>query len=368
MDVILEHGRRLLGFRPLSADGNLPPVVVENGALRLGMEIIRTATQQDAKDFPEVESDDWEHHGICDEIKKRFAAKVIHGANKRAPLPPKLAVKRLGGVDEKALRILLGVHWEKGWKQGQTISPADFDYAFKAGLMFHPMKLGHDDAIKRLKRVCREITPRMVAHAFVASLGSRRLDLRSALGSFARWRHVPAHRYDPLDAKAPNTTWCLVCGNSNAEAEHDLNCLNFERFKWGGVRHDDPVYAWFDLERFLAAVRPEPAPEDWRILKAILKIAGSLPPKALLSDLVSKLAKAVDSNPDERKQMISILGYAGILQSKRCMGFLEHFVDVEKHSAPPGSDGGDWRYPIMWWRGVDGVNQKAVKHWFPELS
>ena len=26
--------------------------------------------------------------------------------------------------------------------------------------------------------------------------------------------------------------------------------LNFERFKWGGVRHSDPLYAALDLERF----------------------------------------------------------------------------------------------------------------------
>ena len=36
-----------------------------------------------------------------------------------------------------------------------------------------------------------------------------------------------------------------------------FSTLNFERHKWGGVRHDDPVDIGFDLDRFIAATLAE---------------------------------------------------------------------------------------------------------------
>ena len=61
--------------------------------------------------------------------------------------------------------------------------PDDFEYAKRAGVMFDPVRLSHDDVMNRALAAFRGVDHRAVADAFVSSLSSRRLDLRSALGS-----------------------------------------------------------------------------------------------------------------------------------------------------------------------------------------
>src|SRR5436189_202810 len=83
-----------------------------------------------------------------------------------------------------------------------------------------------------------------------------RLDRRSALGSFAVARHFPDHRHTGGSAR-----YCTVCGSLGDPADNcpeDLSVLNFERFKWGGVRHLHPIYAALDLELFAKGEKPVP--------------------------------------------------------------------------------------------------------------
>ena len=42
-----------------------------------------------------------------------------------------------------------------------------------------------------------------------------------------------------------------MCGLFEREKDIDRNVLNFERFRWGGVRRTEPAYV--DLERFASA-------------------------------------------------------------------------------------------------------------------
>jgi hypothetical protein len=55
----------------------------------------------------------------------------------------------------------------------------------------------------------------------------------------------------------------------------DLNVLNFERFKWGGVRRDQPVYATFDLERSRCLDPPSPTDADVATFLSILRTIES---------------------------------------------------------------------------------------------
>ena len=72
---------------------------------------------------------------------------------------------------------------------------------------------------------------------------SRRVEIRSALGSFAVLQHFPMH------AAPGQREACPVCGDYNRPAdEEDLNVLNFERFKWGGVRHDQQYPLPFQIK------------------------------------------------------------------------------------------------------------------------
>jgi len=161
--------------------------------------------------------------------------------------------------DKRAVKILFDTYWGTGgWKSaakpGWTpeTPPDDLAFATESGLMFPPRRVSHEEALRRLAALRAEILPRKAGTAFVSGLSTNQPALKSALGSLAVALHMPAH---PFSAQR-NGFSCDICGAYESDGEQDLNQLNFERHKWGGVRHTDPFYIAFDLERFVA----EPAP------------------------------------------------------------------------------------------------------------
>lgn len=265
------------------------------------------------------------------------------------------------GLDKRALKILSDTYWSSsGWKRDPAVRPEDFAYARSRGVMFDPDVLSHDDAIDAAIAAVKAADKAVVAEAFVASLRSRRLDLRSALGSFAVGRHMRVHRTMTLDG----SVGCRYCGAYQDFG--DLNILNFERVKWGGVRHYDPRYIAFDLQLFAAQKPGTPTAEDFRILAAVLDVANSMPSTARPGDLEKALSKLLPSNSAERRTLIGLLGYAGILVDPTRPNFLHQFVpDVDREPTRWHKD--DWPYPVQWWNGSHGVNDVAVAEWFPGI-
>jgi hypothetical protein len=102
--------------------------------------------------------------------------------------------------------------------------------AIEAGVMFgEPRVEDHDGWVAAARAAAGPLSPAEVGEAFLASLSSGRLDLRSALGSFAVARYLPEHRFS-------GPGWCQVCHiyveRDGTGDSQDLNVLNFERFKW----------------------------------------------------------------------------------------------------------------------------------------
>jgi hypothetical protein len=156
---------------------------------------------------------------------------------------------------DKAVRTLLNTYWSAaGW----TLRPPDpsaFEEAKRAGVMFDTaaIEARHDDVVAQALTLVTRVTARGVGEAFVASLSTRRVELRSALASFALLEHLRSHEF----SGSP----CRVCGLS-AVSKLDLNVLSFGRFKWGGVRHEAVEYAVHDLRWFLGEEVPAPTAED----------------------------------------------------------------------------------------------------------
>lgn len=127
------------------------------------------------------------------------------------------------------VRLLLNTYWSpQGWRQpAQLPAPAELARAVAAGLMFaKPLSTYYDNLVERAYRFAHETSLAEVGAALLASLGSRRLDLRSALGSYAVARHLPDHQFTKgLDRQ------CRVYGLYSGVAEVDLNVLSFERIK-----------------------------------------------------------------------------------------------------------------------------------------
>jgi hypothetical protein len=101
-------------------------------------------------------------------------------------------------VSTAASRPLLGTFWSsQGWREPPAGPPDDvLVRAVQAGVMFpKPRVADHDGWVKAAREAAADVTAADVAAAFIASLTSRRLDLRSALGSFAVARVRPAHSF-----------------------------------------------------------------------------------------------------------------------------------------------------------------------------
>jgi hypothetical protein len=274
--------------------------------------------------------------------------------------------------DKKALQILLDTHWSpKGWKKDKTIEPADFEYARQAGYMFDPVAVTHDDIVARLLTIRNRVSLEQVTDAFLASLSTRRLELRSALGSYSFAAHFPDHRLvEQARGQMPSgRLHCRLCGRygHSAAEQEDLNVLSFERWKWGGVRHLDPLYCWFDLTQFEKASLAAPTPEDYSILARIVEIVSGLPPKAKPNELEKRISKVIKSNGSERRVLIEILGYCGVLKPAGRRGFLQAFTSNELRDRPPDHTN-DWNYPVIWWQGADGVDKDALNRLFPKIA
>lgn len=133
----------------------------------------------------------------------------------------------------------------------------------------------------------------------------------------------------------------------------DLNVLNFERIKWGGVRHGDLIYTLFDLEQFQKEEIPGPTQEDIALFKAILLMAEASDP----GDYPSALRKRIATIPDlkttknEIDQLMEILACIGVL---RPASF-----------SRPARGKHNWTY-MEYWRGKDKYSKTAVKYFFGE--
>jgi hypothetical protein len=267
-------------------------------------------------------------------------------------------------IDQRALKILSSTYWSSsGWKKSYSTPPEDFAYAKASGFMFDSTVLSHDEKIAWVLRSRSRVSKTSVANGFLASLTSRRLDRRSALGSFAVSLHMPTHSW----LRGSGSFCCSFCGGyDRSNVVEDLNILNFERFKWGGVRHTNPLYIAFDLEQFSIAPPDQPTEDDLALMQSVLDGARSLSRSAKLSHLVKALADIVPSNDAERRTLIAILGFCGILQDPSKPGFLNGFPPHCIREEVPWTKN-DWPYPIQWWNGSFGVTEEAVAFWFPGL-
>lgn len=277
-------------------------------------------------------------------------------------------------IDPKAKKILFAQHWcTTGWRDTRrlNISAEDLDYAKANGLMFDPVEMNHDALVDALIVERDKIDIAEIGRAFLASLSSRRLDLRSALGSFAVARFFPAHRFDLQHAaQLPSgNQLCQLCEHAvltNPEPV-DLNVLNFERFKVGGVRFDHLEYIWFDLWRFNQTAKLDPNAEDLRTMRAILDVIAQTPDDKRLPVTVKALSGVFKSNQQERQVLCDMLGIAGVLQPKGKPSYLDGWVAPNKRE-DSGKHFDDYHYPSGLWHGRDGVNQDAVSFWFPGLN
>lgn len=284
-----------------------------------------------------------------------------------ASTPPLMQVRSAKGkylMDDRALKILFDTFWSpSGWKPEamRGLSPDDFAYAKSKGVMFDPVTLEHDQALDELSRVIDQLDKHTVVDAFLASLSTRRLDWRSALGSYAVFQNLTRHSPSSSDGRC-----CDICGFYLGQFERNLNVLNFERHKWGGVRHQQVDYALFDLRLFLNEKVRQPTKEDIDIFSNIMTAIATAPTDVTSAKLHSCFAKLIKSNKAERDIIVAILGYCGILGTPEHPGFTDSFIAARERRIPDRRFV-DMPYPACWWQGTVGVNEEKLRKYFGHI-
>lgn len=256
---------------------------------------------------------------------------------------------------KKGLKILYQMYWNSGGWTKEEPTAEDFALAKREGYLFDPAPFRtHEETLQALRAVLSKITPKDIANAFLYSLSTRELQYRSALGSYYYAIAIPEHTHNEQSA-------CYFCDWLPTE---DYNVLNFERYKWGGVRHTKPEYALFDLEQFLRLPKVTPTNADRTILKSILKSMQELAPSkkaGAYREIITK-KKILKSNKSEVEVLLNILGICGILSSKDAPCYCDEFVDV--HHRSPIENTNDYAYPVNRWHVSDGVNEKRFQQVF----
>lgn len=262
-------------------------------------------------------------------------------------------------VEPRLVRQLVARHWgSSGWRTPRGVPPQEL---VDAGLQFvdQPTR-SHDEWVDVARAVVSATSRRAVVAAFVASLGSGRLDVRSALGSFAVLQHLQPH---PLVPEAGG--WCRVCG-LHEEVPSDPNVLSFERIKWAGVRREDVVYCTVDLELFAAA--PDPLAsfdEGGTALRVMLDDLRARPDDARPGHVARTLPAVVRGAAAGREAVVEVLGVTGVLRTPDHPSFRSCFVPADERQDRPGRS--ELAYPARWWRGSSGLDEEAVGDWFADV-
>ncbi|MCQ4085537.1 hypothetical protein [Saccharibacillus sp. JS10] len=261
-------------------------------------------------------------------------------------------------MDKKAKKILTSTFWSaQGWKSNRpSYAGEDFEYAKSHGVMFDPLNKTHDELIEQITRIHTELTAEQVGDAFLHSLSTRRVELRSALSSFALTQDLIAHTYnDSLPTELRQTSACAICNEAgiqsdDAYTDHDLNVLNFERIKWGGVRLNWLTYISMDLDLFMREEIGEVTSEDVEILKQMLKNIEECAPEERARKLEKRWKTVLSSNPAERDRLMEIWGYAGILKE----------TELPRIGKPGDTD----FISMSGWQGQDRYSKAKIQQYF----
>ncbi|MEI0495118.1 hypothetical protein R4J09_06815 [Brachyspira intermedia] len=256
-------------------------------------------------------------------------------------------------VDKKAKKILFNYFWKNGWIDDSKmhINEEDFLYAKEKGLMFDFSKetIKYDDLIKNIFGLIKEIDFNNTVKAFLCSLSSRAVHLRSFVSSYYLANKITPHHFSNNENIENEfyKKYNIILDDFNLEHQ---NVYNFEKYKWGGVRLEQLSYIYFDLREFSKIdFEFNPTKEDINIFNAILEKIDSYNIKNDSANKMQNILKDIlKSSKAERIILLEILAYLDILEAKE----ERDYRDTELSEN------------LMNWRGGDSYNKVNAKNIF----
>ncbi|UOD32307.1 hypothetical protein INH39_11925 [Massilia violaceinigra] len=258
--------------------------------------------------------------------------------------------------------------YEQRWIDVRGVtSDEQFAYLKQQGLAFDPVDLHHDEAVKRCVAYAQQCQKSHVTDLFLSSFASGRLDYRSGLAPFAMMQTMPDHRFTP--SSAPHA--CAICSGWEICKEVDATDWNVDRHCAGSLGLlKTPEVIQFYLAQHLQLARQASRAEDFRIVNAVFDTLRSLDAGIKPTDVHRFLRNIAGFKATvyQCRLLLEMLGIAGILETGNQKGYLTHYTNPGL--APSKSHKSDWAYPVDFWTGADGLNQKALAFWFgdyPEI-
>ena len=225
----------------------------------------------------------------------------------------------------------------------------------------------HDELVSLAVDSAAKLTPSAVASAFAASLTTRRLDWRSAFGSYAAVRHLRPHSYEHAKLDGGQ---CAVCGLAKSPSFDPTRLATLRATQRRLIRFASVAYAAFDLSTFGDLEVSPPTDADRSALRDLLDGLRGLTSADRLRNLDGAIRGTFKSNKGERRYVLEALGIAGVLAPKDLPSYFDAWVrdyDRETTFATSHHYARDTAWPLQCWTGTDGVNEARVRFWFGEL-
>ena len=266
-------------------------------------------------------------------------------------------------MKNKALQILL----DYDVLEPKETSIEDFKYAKAAGYMFDNVKQTHDEAIEIAFRELEKCDKNQITNLFLASLSTHHLEWRIGLPTFAIMQAFPKHTFMRHENKDFSQKHCKICGSLKCETV-DLNFINQIVFSEGGIIGTEIYDFSFLLVQQNKLSDVKPTSEDFQIFNEIMNLKVQSSSEENPNSLQKKLRtiKGFKSNEEERRRLLETLGFCSILETEKHKGFLTKFTNLGL--APSNGRSSDWKYPVDWWKGEDGINIAAFNFWFGNYS
>ncbi len=223
------------------------------------------------------------------------------------------------------------------------------------------VSISHERLYECLDEVLAALDLERITNAFLYSLSTRDLKFRAHLACYIFARSIPKHNILTQVYPSENIG-CSYCGHCHTYPT-DTDHLEIELVKWGGVRFQDVFTATYYLDKCSKMDRVYPSKADFDIFNNIVDVIVSSEDNLKPRDLEKIFGKIFKSNKGEREMLINQLGMIGLLETSSHKGF-EKIYTLRRFRTLPTVNKIDWLYPVCWWRGSDGINNKAYRSIF----
>ncbi|MET3028823.1 hypothetical protein ABXT06_19250 [Flavobacterium sp. UW10123] len=235
---------------------------------------------------------------------------------------------------------------------------------------FH--NIWNDKLFKEYKKTTKE----KIVASFLASFSSNKPELRSGLPVFAIMQTLPDHEFILVeDQTLIRESPCAICSTAfgypkelDGEEKEILNlCIGS-----GGLIGNDLSDYYYYLHSFNNNKSDEimgVEDEDIRIFSEILDILLNVEENDTLKKEVlrsMKKIKGFKTGQEQSQVLLETLGYCSILETTKYKGLLKEYTNLA--IAKRKTHSSDWRYPVDFWIGKDGINKEAFKFWFGDYK